>query len=287
MRLFVLSLLLIAMAAPAGAQAEADLPPLPDTLKNLAVQGAQVRYLGREAGLDGWLFVQGGQEQFFYVTPDREAVLMGLLFDKSGKLVTVRQVQNLQKGNDPTLESLVNADQGASVTDTAESAIAKLQEQLVKQSAMTPAEKLFAAVEKAGHVALGSESAPVIYAFLDPQCPHCHAFMNDIRKDYIDGGQLQVRMIPVGLRDDTKAQAAVLLASPDPQAAWFRHLDGDKNALPVSGQINLQAIEANLEIMHEWKLDATPTIIYKAASGEIKIIRGKPRNPADILNDLR
>lgn len=263
-----------------SALAETAPPPLPDTLQNLAAKGAQLRYLGREKGLDGWLVIQAGQEQFFYVTPDREAIIMGILFDKTGKMLTVHQVQSLQKGNDPTLESLV-----ASPEPEADP-LAEIQKKIEEAQKLTPAQKLYAAVERANTVTLGKDSAPIIYAFLDPQCPHCHEFIKDIRKDYIEGGQLQIRMIPVGFRDETKAQAALLLASPDPQSVWFRHLDGDKTALPASIQTNLQAVEQNLALMQEWKLDATPIIIYKSGKGEIKIVRGRPKNPVDLLNDL-
>lgn len=277
-RLFLcLALLLIGTGS---ALAETAPPPLPDTLQNLAAKGAQLRYLGREKGLDGWLVIQAGQEQFFYVTPDREAIIMGILFDKTGKMLTVHQVQNLQKGNDPTLESLV-----ASPEPEADP-LAEIQKKIEEAQKLTPAQKLYAAVEKANTVTLGKDGAPVIYAFLDPQCPHCHEFMKDIRKDYIEGGQIQVKMIPVGFRDETKAQAALLLAAPDPQSVWFRHLDGDKTALPASTQTNLQAVEQNLALMQEWKLDATPIIIYKSGKGEIKIVRGRPKNPVDLLNDL-
>jgi thiol:disulfide interchange protein DsbG len=286
LRALVFSFLISVFSASLAAAETESLPPLPDTLKNLAAQGAQVRYLGREKGLDGWLFIQGGQEQFFYVTQDMEAVLMGVLFDGKGKMITVRQVQNLQQGNDPTLENLVLAKEDEMQPETAESAIAQLQEQLKKEQSLSPAQKLFASVEAANTVTLGKSGAPVIYAFLDPQCPHCHAFMEDIRKDYIEAGKIQIKMIPVGIKDDTKAQSAVLLASADPQGVWFRHLDGDETALPVSKHVNLQAVEHNLSIMHEWKLDATPTIIYKTSDGEIKIIRGKPKNMNDLMNDL-
>ena len=274
------------LAATATVQAQTTPPPLPDTLQNLATQGAQLRYLGREKGLDGWLVIQGGQEQFFYVTPDREAILMGVLFDKAGKMITVRQVQNLQQGNDPTLESLMASTDAELNTDHLASLQKELQQKLAEKQQTSPAQQLFAAVEKANTITLGKADAPVVYAFLDPQCPHCHEFMKDIRKDYIEGGQIQVKMIPVGFNDETKAQAAMLLAAPDPQVLWFRHLDGDTTALPVSAEVNRQAVEQNLAIMQEWKLDATPIIIYKSASGEIKIIRGRPRNPTDLLNDL-
>lgn len=283
MRRFILLFAALCLLLPVASYAADTNPPLPDTLQTLAAKGAQIRYLGREKGLDGWITIQNGQEQYFYATPDREAIIMGLLFDKTGKMITVRQVQNLQKGNDPTIESLILGDTSAPKSDS----LAKLQEQLSKEAKIPESEKFFTAIEKSNWIALGSENAPAIYAFLDPQCPHCHALMKDIRKDFIDAGQLQVRMIPVGFRDETKAQAAILLAAPNAQELWYKHLDGDEKALPVSTDTNKQAVEANLLIMQAWKLDATPIIVYRSAKGDVKIVRGRPKNISDIMNDLR
>ena len=279
----VVMTVLCSAAAFAQDAKPAAVPAMPDTLQNLAAKGAQIRYLGREKGLDGWIAIQQGQEQYFYVSADGEATVMGLLFDKAGKLLTVRQVQNLQAGKDPTLESLV-VDSAVPPTDT----LAKLQEQIAKEANKdtTPAQRMFAEIEGSNWIAIGNETAPVIYAFLDPQCPHCHEFMKDLRKDFIDAGQVQLRMIPVGFRDDTKAQAAVLLAAPNAKELWYRHLDGDPAALPVSTDVNKQAVELNMSIMQTWKMDATPMIVYRSSKGEIKIIRGRPKNPIDILNDL-
>lgn len=277
------AIFLIALAVltvPLAAMAQGSDPVLPDTLQNLAAKGAQIRYLGREKNLDGWVAIHQGQEQYFYATPDREAVMMGLLFDKSGKLITMRQVQNLQKGNEPTLESLAIA------PEPEVDAIAEIQKQLKVRETLSPSQKLFTQIEESNWLVFGDEKAPVVYAFLDPQCPHCQEFMKEIRKTYVDAGQIQLRMIPVGFHDATKSQAAFLLAAPDYKDRWYKYLDGDTEALPVDSSLNKQAVEMNLAIMTEWKFDATPMIVYKSAEGDIKIVRGRPKNTAEILTDL-
>lgn len=290
-RSFFAAVLMVGVLVPVMAFAQSGTPAngkdLPETLQNLAAKGAQIRYLGREKGLDGWIAIHQGQEQYFYATPDREAVMMGLLFDRNGKLMTIRQVQNLQQGNDPTIESLMAAENAAPADP-----LAALQEELQKQQ--TPAkpeslsEKLMAGVESSNWVSFGkNKDAPAIYAFLDPQCPHCKAFTEDIRKDYLDAGLMQLRVIPIGFGEETKVQSAILIAAPNAEELWFRHLDGDKTALPVSGNANKQAVELNLALMQDWKLDATPIIVYRSAKGDVKIVRGRPKNPADILNDLK
>ncbi len=108
----------------------------------------------------------------------------------------------------------------------------------------------------------------------------------DLRHKYIESGKLQVRILPIGFRDETIEQAAFLLAAPDPQDALFRHLDGDKTALPIQPEINTQGVQRNLAIMQSWHFDVTPITVYRAFNGSIKIVRGKPKDIDQIVADL-
>ncbi len=254
-----------------------ETPPMPEVLKNLAAEGTQMRYLGREHGLDGWLAIKGGQEQYFYVTADRQAILSGVLFDKNGKMVTLDQIAALQKDEDAAIDffatSRLDAPDDAKTTKT-------------QKAFKTPAEQLFSNIEASNWIPLGDKNAPIIYTFIDPQCPHCHAFIQKVRHDYIETGKLQMRIIPVGGRPDTKSQAAFLLAIPDPQERWWAHVDGDKDALPISNTINTQGVERNLSIMQSWKFDSTPLSIYRGKDGLVKIMPGPPKNVDDLIADL-
>jgi thiol:disulfide interchange protein DsbG len=278
--------LLAAVIMSTQAMAQTDLPkepPLPAPLETMAKEGAQLRYMGNEGGLDAWMAIQNGQEQYFYVTPDREFVLLGMLFDKSGKMITLQQVSKLQKSGDPVLDVLKAnvSTPDASVTDQ----LPKTEGDIAK-ALKTPSEQLFADVESSNWKALGKDTAPVMYMFIDPQCPYCHEFMKTLRKD-IEAGNVQVRMIPVGFRDETRAQAALLLAVPNAQERWFRHLDGDKDALPVTPGVNEQGVERNMAIMQSWKLNVTPLSMYRAKDGKIKIVQGRAKDLKALLADLQ
>lgn len=254
---------------------------MPAPLETMAKEGAQVRYMGNEAGLDGWIAIQNGQEQYFYATPDREYVLLGLLFDKTGKMITLQQVSALQKEGGAVLDILQQeaSTKGASVTD------ALPREGDITKSLKSPSEQMFADIEGSNWVALGDPKAPVLYMFVDPECPFCHEFMKSLRKD-IDGGRIQVRMIPVGLKEDTRTQAALLLAIPNAQARWFRHLDGDKEALPVTPGINEQGVERNMSVMQSWKLNVTPLSVYRAKDGKVKVVQGRAKDLKALISDL-
>ncbi len=272
----------VILTQPLSSMAQEN-PPLPEPLQNLVKEGAQMRYLGFKNGLDGWIAIKGGQEQYFYVTPDGQGFVMGLLFDKNGKIVTLRQVKELQEQGGGAVLDLFASDKFTPEQQSEPNQPGNA----VKKEFKTPSEQLFDDVENSNWVSLGDPAAPYIYTFVDPQCPHCHAFINDVRRDYIENGILQVRMIPVGFREETMAQAAFLLAVPNPQRRWYSHLDGDDAALPVTADINQQGVQRNLAIMQSWKVNVTPFTVYRAGGGEVKIVQGRAQDIEQMISDLR
>jgi hypothetical protein len=280
MRMLLLALAVIGFTAfhiPTANAQQPAVPTMPDPIQNLVNEGAQARYLGKDYGLDAWLTIKNGQEQYFYVLPDQKAFLMGVLFDEKGKLVTINQVQKLRESGDDILDSL---------TGTPALSDRSTPSETDRFAPKSPSEQLFADIEGSNWVPLGNPDAPVVYSFIDPQCPHCHAMVKDIRQDFLDSGKVQLRMIPVGFKDETRAQAAFLLAAPNPAARWYAHLQGDETALPAKTEMNQQGVARNLAIMQQWDLTVTPLLVYRSAAGEVKIVRGKPKDMNAIARDL-
>lgn len=263
-------------ANAALAQSDAPLPELPKPIENLVNEGAQIRYLGRDYGVDAWITIKNGREQYFYVLPDKKAFLMGVMFDETGKLVTVEQVSRLQEKGDDMLDIL--ADDFSSAVDEAG------QEDSLEFK--SPSEQLFYDIENSNWIPLGAAGAPIMYAFIDPQCPHCHAMLEDLKADYIDDGRVQLRIIPIGFRQETRAQAAFLLAAPNPQERLFNYLGGDETALPARSEINQQGVQRNLALMQSWKFDVTPMVFYRSKAGDVKIVRGRPQDIPALVGDL-
>lgn len=279
MRLF-LSFLVLSLFIPSVLRAQETVPTMPDALKVLDERGAQSRYLGKKHGLDGWITIFQGQEQYYYVTPDGQGFVMGLLFDKEGEMVTLQQVRELQKqGDGELLDFLVAEKPQPDLTET-------LQQTNEVFDYKTPAERMFADVQNSNWIKFGKDGAPIVYSFMDPQCGHCHNFMTDLQKDFIEKGLIQMRMIPVGFREETLAQAAFLLAAPDAPERFFKHLDGDETALPAKNTMSTQGIQKNLALMQTWKFTVTPMTIYRGKDGKVKIIRGRAGSITDILADL-
>ena len=261
-----------------------DMPELPEAIKELSDRGAQTRYLGTKHGMDGWITIYQGQEQYYYVTPDKKGFVMGVLFDEDGRMATVDQVRDLQAQGDDVLDMLTSETAEASKMRDNTRDISEVSAEFEYRS---PAERMFADVQNANSIALGAnKDAPVIYSFIDPQCSHCHEFIKDMKADYLDKGLLQIRIIPVGFRDETLAQSAILLASQDAEDRFYAHLRGDEQALPVTTSLSTQGVQKNLALMQAWKFNVTPLNVYMSKDDEIKIIRGRAKDPAALLADL-
>jgi thiol:disulfide interchange protein DsbG len=283
MKFYLLSLFIILFAAPVMAQGKnAAMPNIPEALIPLEEKGAQLRYLGTQNGMDGWIAIYQGQEQYYYITPDKKAFVTGLMFAQDGRPITIEQVKDLQSQNGGVLD-LLAADQKPEEKLEKLSDVKSVTEGL---SVKTPAEKMFTDVENSNWIKIGDDTAPIIYSFVDPQCPHCHEFLTDIRKKYIDTGVVQVRIIPVGFQEGSLAQASFLLGAPNGEELFLRHLDGDKDALPAKSDMSTQAVQKNMALMQAWKFNVTPLTAYRSKDGEIKIIRGRAKDAAGMIADL-
>lgn len=268
---------LFTVLGSAAVMAQTSVPEMPEPIRNLADEGAQIRYLGREHGFDSWLTVKNGQEQYFYVPPGGSGFVMGVLFDNKGRAITVDQVQRLRSDGDSLLDSLTELDDFTPAGSNEKS----------RFDFQSPSERLFHDVENSNWVPLGYNTAPVVYAIIDPNCPHCHALVQGLQESgEFDRGTVQMRIIPVGFSAESKSQAAFLMAAPDPQERFLRHLAGDEDALPVRDGINEQGVERNMAFMQAWKFDVTPMLFYRSKDGDVKIVRGKPHDVASMLADL-
>ncbi|MCB1558476.1 MAG: hypothetical protein KDJ50_06100 [Alphaproteobacteria bacterium] len=275
-------------------------PDIPAPLQTMVEQGAQIRYLGREFGLDGWVTIQAGEEQYFYSTADGQGLLMGILFNNKGDAITLQQINALRDKEGPAIDRLagyvpveeLNKASGkpvAAPSSTAISTSAVSPQDIVKQASKSRSEQLFDSVEAANWIAIGDKQAPTIYTIIDPECPHCHDLIDDFRKSsYLKRGLVQLRLIPVGvLSEKSLSEAAFLLASPNAEKDLFNHLDGQKDALLADKNINTQAVQRNMQILQDWKLDVTPFSVYKNASGEVKVLQGRPADLKNLIAELR
>lgn len=265
--------LLKAAQKAAAANAPATEPKRHGGLAIFEAAGGKVDFLGHHLGLDVWAIhdAQGGV-QFAYTTPEGGLVAPGFLFNDKGEQVNFEIAQAFRaraQGNDQT--ATVKADD-----------IGKTNAPKVEQA--------YAKVEAAAYISAGANDAPYLYAFVNPTCDQCHLFWNDV-KSAVDGGTLQVRIIPFGKVDNNRIAAGKMLA--DTAAGlemWEKSSSGDKTAFDggdAPSDENLKKADANTALAAELKIPSVPFIMYRSVSdGTIKVVAGRPKNTMLLLSDF-
>ena len=216
----------------------------PEPIRALEAKGARiVGSFDAPDGLRGYAAEYQNQGMAFYLTPDGKHVLAGNLYDEKGK--------DLSKA---PLDKLVYAPM---------------------------AKEVWNKMENSTWIADGSKTAPrVIYLFSDPNCPYCNMFWEQARP-WVKAGKVQLRHIMVGIiREDSPGKSAALLASQDPQKALQEHEAAGKGSkLQALDKIpaNIEAkLDANMKLMEELELSATPAIFYLDDKGGLQQQQGAP-----------
>ncbi|QVL20705.1 thiol:disulfide interchange protein DsbG [Pseudomonas qingdaonensis] len=218
---------------------------LPKAVQQIEAKGAKVTgSFDAPNGLKGYAAQFQNRGVALYLTPDGKHVLVGSLFDEQG-----------QDLSEAPLEKLVYAPM---------------------------AKQVWAKLDKTAWIADGKADAPrVVYLFSDPNCPYCNMFWQQARP-WVDSGKVQLRHIMVGIiRADSPAKSAALLASADPQKALQTHESAGKaSTLKPLAKIPAQVqakLDANLALMEELGLSATPAIFYLDDKGQLQTQQGAPR----------
>jgi len=218
---------------------------LPKAVQQIEAKGAKVTgSFDAPNGLKGYAAQFQNRGVALYLTPDGKHVLVGSLFDEQG-----------QDLSEAPLEKLVYAPM---------------------------AKQVWAKLDKTAWIADGKADAPrVVSLFSDPNCPYCNMFWQQARP-WVDSGKVQLRHIMVGIiRADSPAKSAALLASADPQKALQAHESAGKaSTLKPLAKIPAQVqakLDANLALMEELGLSATPAIFYLDDKGQLQTQQGAPR----------
>ncbi|MDD2061319.1 thiol:disulfide interchange protein DsbG [Pseudomonas sp. GD03860] len=218
---------------------------LPKAVQQMEAKGVKIKgSFDAPNGLRGYAGEYQNRGMALYLTPDGKHVLIGSLFDEQGKDLS-----------EAPLEKLVYAPM---------------------------AKEVWAKMEKTAWIADGKADAPrIVYLFSDPNCPYCNLFWQQARP-WVDSGKVQLRHIMVGIiREDSPGKSAALLASKDPVKALQTHEKAGKastlkalDKIPADVQAKL---DANLAIMEELGLSATPAIFYLDEQQQLQTQQGAPR----------
>jgi len=288
-------------------------PPLPAPLAAQQKGGSQAYYLGKYDQLDGWLMVRQGQPEFYYATPGAKALVLGVLFDQQGNLLTGNQVGQLEMSKETGLDALMGVQKQSKIgagapapTTTAPATTAPAPDNAANMAAgatppaprvaapapqadvqnLTPAQQLFMDVRAGNLIVAGRRDVPAVFAFIDPNCQHCQRFLREITP-WVEKDLIAVGILPVGFDDKSRKQAAFMITAPDGAARMVAYAKGDEAALPVNDDMNTDAVRNNLKIMDNWNLSGTPIIVYLNAQDEVKLVRGRPLDIPAMIADIR
>ncbi len=216
----------------------------PAPIKQIEAKGAKIiGSFDAPGGLKGYAAQYQNRGMALYLTADGQHVLAGNLYDA--------------KGNDLStapLEKLVYAPMS---------------------------KEIWAKMEQSSWIQDGDKNAPrTVYLFSDPNCPYCNMFWEQARP-WVKAGKVQLRHIMVGIiREDSPGKSAALLASQDTAKALEEHESAGKaSKLKALAKIpaEIQArLDANMKLMEELELSATPAIFYLDDKGQLQQQQGAP-----------
>ena len=256
-------------------KAKPDGPTTSDVpaLEHIRSAGATLTELVPSHGLRTVFARHGTKFQVFYVTPDGQAVVGGVMWDASGKNVTRAQVASIP-GTIPTVTIGPDVPSHTAMGDAPGVG-----------AAATPA--LVLTAERTAHGILGSPSAPKLWMFIDPMCSYSIRAM-DALKPYVTAGRVQLAVIPVSVldyEDHGKSTAAAQLMLSQPMhnmvQAWQDHqLTGSPDPAAI---VKLASNMATADALH---LKGTPTFIWRRADGTEGMSAGVPPDLDTLLASI-
>ncbi|MFJ2366659.1 thiol:disulfide interchange protein DsbG [Pseudomonas sp. NPDC087697] len=217
---------------------------LPAAIRKIEAKGATIiGSFDAPDGLRGYAAQYQNRGMALYLTPDGKHVLLGNLYDADGKDLSAEPLQKLVYA--------------------------------------PMAKEVWAKMDASNWIADGNKDAPrTVYLFSDPNCPYCNMFWEQARP-WVKAGKVQLRHIMVGIiREDSPGKSAALLAAKDPSKALEEHEKAGKQSslkplttIPAAIQAKL---DANMKLMEELELSATPAIFYMDDKGELQQQQGAP-----------
>ncbi len=224
--------------------------------------------LSSQHGLDGVFVRSGAQFQVFYITPDKERVIPGVMWDAAGQDLTREQVANVP-GAIPTV---MVGDVASTNTDAKPG---------------TASVAALSLVQKMNYGTVGSALAPHLWMLIDPQCVYSVRAYQMLHP-FVEAGKIQLSVIPLSVLDyEDKGQstksALALLSKPAEQlvSSWQA---GSVNDPPIPAAA--ARLQANMAIAQAIGLQGTPTLIWKKTDGTQGRIDGVPTSAEALIASI-
>jgi protein-disulfide isomerase len=283
---------------------EQDDGKLPPVLRWLSSNGTKLTSIGDAGGLDGYIAeTPSGKLQTFYVTPDGQHVVAGLLFRKGGVNLTGVQINELQKRYEAAKKQAekISSELGAvtpelvvppKATDSlVEVPVEAISNGEVKQSvpndyiSSRDTSEIRGDLENAPWFQVGAQDAPVLYMIADPNCPFCHRVWSEL-KTKVMSRKLAVRVILIAAFERSEADAISILSRKDPSRVWLTG-EGSSATVNISSppaanteefQRASQYLSKNMDLIYKHEIQATPHFMYIGKEGSLYESEGVPVN---------
>lgn len=243
-------------------------------LRRIVSHGAVLYRLPTEHGLRAVFARSGSQFRVFYLTPDDQAEIGGVMWDASGRNMTRTQVAAIP-GTVPTVH-WAPATAG-------------------QQPPKTPLVHTDPLAQMASaHFGLeGRDGAPRVYMLIDPLCPFSTRAYN-VLAPYAASGRLQLALVPVSINDhenngaSTPAALELLSAEPHAMGGVWRHISTLGHADPdkAPAEVAQAALTLNLSAAHTIGMRGTPTLVWKDRTGATRQEAGTPDDLSQFLASL-
>lgn len=261
------------VAAPA---VSADRIARVPALRRISSGGASLYDLGVQHGLPTIFAKSGSTFQVFYLTPDGQAAVGGVMWDFTGHNITRDQVTPID-GAIPTVAIAADANPPSKAGPS---------------PAAEPTESpgILATVRNTTYGTSGPATAPRLFMFIDPLCSFSVRAMDQLRP-YVAAGKLQVAVVPLSVLDyedqgRSTVAAKSLLSMPAGQMveAWRNQL---AIPLPPAGPDAAVQLAKNMAAAEALQLRGTPTFIWKKADGTAGRADGIPNDMDALIASIR
>lgn len=242
----VINFLLAAMIAGAAMVANAAQDKATPVEQHLAAQGVKiVQSFSSIAGLRAIVADNGTEKRLFYITPDGQGLIAGMVFDAQGNNITSADMNK------------------AGVSDVGGA----------KVMGDTQLQSLWDRAEKRRWVQEG-KSGKVVYVIFDPNCPYCHRLWSTLRAG-VQAGKIQVRWLPVAiLKDTSKGLGAAIYSASNPSEALAKMVNRQLQPVSVSDRDNREMAH-NLLLLRDTGYTGVPALMFKRGN-KIVSMMGAP-----------
>ncbi|MBB2156646.1 DsbC family protein [Gluconacetobacter diazotrophicus] len=241
-------------------------------LQRLGSQGAQLYSLGQTHGLAGVFAMAGTQFRVFYLAPDGQAEIQGVMWDDTGHNVTRDQVAPIA-GTIPTIHWTPRSQPGPQGPTPAGST--------ATQPAVDPVARLAAA----NYGLEGPDGARRVYMVVDPLCPYSTRAMSRLQP-FVTSGRLQLAIVPIAINDyenhgaSTPAAIDMLSADPGQMGTVWREISAQGHARPghVPAPTAAAQLHINMDAERAIGVTGTPTFVWRDKSGQSHMAAGLPED---------